>query len=58
MSPEDQEFETAKHYVRWAGEAAKNAALAPPTAAVTRGPAACTGALAEHSPTPCHGQGR
>jgi len=29
LSPEDQEFEVARRYVRFAGEAVKNAALAP-----------------------------
>jgi hypothetical protein len=29
LSDEDQEFEVARHYVRFAGEAVKNAALAP-----------------------------
>jgi hypothetical protein len=32
LSPEDQEFEAAKTFIRFAGEAAKNAATAPPTA--------------------------
>lgn len=32
LSTEDQEFEAAKGFVRFAGEAAKNAATAPPTA--------------------------
>lgn len=32
LSAEDQEFEAAKSFVRFAGEAAKNAAAAPPTA--------------------------
>jgi len=32
LSPEDQEFEVARRVVRLAGNAAKNAALAPPTA--------------------------
>jgi uncharacterized protein (DUF697 family) len=39
MSPEDQEFELARRYVRFSGEAAKQAALAPknaPTPAVVR----------------------
>lgn len=31
LSPEDQEFEAAKAFVRFAGEAAKNAATAPTT---------------------------
>lgn len=31
LSPEDQEFEAAKTFVRFAGEAAKNAATAPTT---------------------------
>src|SRR5262245_9427640 len=33
LSPEDQEFEAAKAFVRFAGEAVKNAAVAPSTAA-------------------------
>ena len=32
LSPEDQEFEAAKSFVQFAGEVAKNAASAPPTA--------------------------
>jgi hypothetical protein len=32
LSPEDQEFEVARRYVRMAGEAAQQAAAAPPTA--------------------------
>lgn len=32
LSLEDQEFEAAKHFVRFAGEAVKNAALAPTSA--------------------------
>jgi hypothetical protein len=32
LSPEDQEFEVARRYVRFAGEALKNLALAPTTA--------------------------
>ncbi|MGI9174456.1 MAG: hypothetical protein ACR2GR_03955 [Rhodothermales bacterium] len=32
LSPEDQEFEVAKRFVRFSGEAAKKAAQAPPTA--------------------------
>ena len=32
LSAEDQEFEVAKQFVRFAGAATKNAALAPPTA--------------------------
>ncbi|MEW5755932.1 MAG: hypothetical protein AB1810_06470 [Pseudomonadota bacterium] len=32
LSQEDQEYETAKSFVRFAGEAAKNAASAPPSA--------------------------
>lgn len=51
MSPEDQEFETAKHYVRWAGEAAKNAALAPPTAdPMTAAKSAAVTAAQQHAP--------
>lgn len=51
LSPEDQEFETAKHYVRWAGEAAKNAALAPPTAdPVTAAKSAAVTAAQQHAP--------
>ena len=33
LSPEDQEFEAAKAFIRFAGEAVKNAAAAPPRAA-------------------------
>jgi hypothetical protein len=51
LSPEDQEFETAKHYVRWAGEAAKNAALAPPTAdPMTAAKSAAVTAAQQHAP--------
>jgi hypothetical protein len=32
LSPEDREFETARHFVRFAASAARNASLAPPTA--------------------------
>lgn len=32
LSPEDQEFEVARHFVRLAGTAAQHAAMAPPTA--------------------------
>ncbi|MGH9893153.1 MAG: hypothetical protein ACREA0_14415 [bacterium] len=51
LSPEDKEFETAKHYVRWAGEAAKNAALAPPTAdPMTAAKSAVVTAAQQHAP--------
>ncbi len=51
LSPEDKEFETAKHYVRWAGEAAKNAALAPPTAdPMTAAKSAAVTAAQQHAP--------
>lgn len=53
LSPEDQEFETAKHYVRWAGEAAKNAALAPPAAdpnPVATAKSAAVTAAQQHAP--------
>lgn len=53
LSPEDQEFETAKHYVRWAGEAAKNAALAPPEAGqnpVATAKSAAVTAAQQHAP--------
>ena len=32
LSPEDQEFEVARRFVRFAGEASRQAAAAPPTA--------------------------
>lgn len=51
LSPEDQEFEVARRYVRFAGEAAKNAALvspaAPPQAAAK---AAVVAAAKQHAP--------
>ena len=51
LSPEDQEFETAKQYVRWAGEAAKNAALTSPAAdPVTAAKSAAVTAAQQHAP--------
>lgn len=66
LSPEDQEFETAKQYVRWAGEAAKNAALTPPaadpvatakSAAVTAAQQHAPGLLKSAAPPPAMGMG-
>lgn len=51
LSPEDREFEGAKQFVRFAGEAVKNAAAAPPTAnpkAVAN--AAAAAAARKHAP--------
>lgn len=51
LSPEDQEFETAKHYVRWLGEAAKNAALTPSSASPQAdAKAAAVAAAQQHAP--------
>lgn len=51
LSPEDQEFETAKHYVRWVGEAAKNAVLTPPSdSPQADAKAAAVAAAQQHAP--------
>ncbi len=51
LSPEDQEFETAKQYVRWAGEAAKNAALEPAAAdPMAAAKSAAVTAAQQHAP--------
>jgi hypothetical protein len=51
MSVEDQEFEVARRYVRLAGQAAKNAAQAPPTALpATVAQNAVVAAAQQHAP--------
>lgn len=51
LSPEDKEFEVARRYVRFAGEAAKKAALAPPAVdPQSAAKAAVTAAARRHAP--------
>jgi uncharacterized protein (DUF697 family) len=51
LSPEDQEFEVARRFVQLAGAAAKNAALAPPTAnPQAAAKMALTAAAKKHAP--------
>lgn len=51
LSPEDQEFEVARRYVRFAGTAAKNAALAPATLSPDEAAKkAVLGAARQHAP--------
>ncbi len=51
LSAEDQEFEVAKHFVRFAGEAVKNAAVAPPSAdPKVAAKAAAVAAAQQHAP--------
>lgn len=51
LSPEDQEFEAARRYVRFAGEAVKNAVLAPTSQAPrTAANAAVLAAAQTHAP--------
>lgn len=51
LSPEDQEFEVARRFVRFAGTAAKNAALASPsTPPQTAAKAATVAAAQQHAP--------
>ena len=51
LSPEDQEFEVAKRFVRFAGEAAKKAALAPNSAPPQKAAAVAVKAAAKkHAP--------
>jgi hypothetical protein len=51
LSPEDQEFEVAKRYVRFAGAAAKNAAMAPRSApAMSAAKTAVKKAARTHAP--------
>ncbi len=51
LSGEDQEFEVARRYVRLAGEAAKQAALAPPNVSPQQAVnAAVTAAAQQHAP--------
>jgi hypothetical protein len=51
LSPEDQEFEVAKRFVRFAGEAVKNAALTPTSADPrTAANTAVVSAAQQHAP--------
>lgn len=51
LSPEDQEFEVARHFVRFAGAAAGNAAMAPPAAnPASAAKAAMVAAARKHAP--------
>ena len=51
LSPEDQEFETAQHLVRWAGSALQNAAEVPPnTPPQEAAQAAAVAAAQQHAP--------
>jgi hypothetical protein len=51
MSPEDQEFEVARQYVRFAGAAAKKAALTPPNVPPQEAAkAAAMGAAQQYAP--------
>jgi hypothetical protein len=59
LSPQDQEFEVARRFVRFAGEAAKNAALAAPNSpAAQAARAAVIEAAQKHAPGLLQQQGR